>query len=161
MIKIAIDTSCLNVKKKCKYLNILDKLYSKNKIEIISSTVLEKEQNDNPNSNWRNQYQKRINDLNKKHEVGRWGTSSWGQCLWGNENLSKQLIDIINPKTKNDIFDLWILETAIANKCDYFCTLNKKDFIYNGKKELIEKLGIKVRIPDNEFIQEIEQMLSQ
>jgi hypothetical protein len=45
------------------YLNMLDKLYSENKIEIISSTVIEKEQNKISDEKWKQKYKDRINEL--------------------------------------------------------------------------------------------------
>ena len=60
MIKIALDTSCLNVKKQNSIINELEDLEKQGKIILITSTVNEKEENtSNKNDFWRVKYKKK------------------------------------------------------------------------------------------------------
>ncbi|MBI3032471.1 hypothetical protein HYY69_03280 [Candidatus Woesearchaeota archaeon] len=158
MIKIALDTGCLNVKKKDLILNKLDELEGLGKIKLITSTVNEKEQIlTNQIETFRNTYLKIINNKEKILEGGRFDISTFDNCVFSDEKIIAELAKIFGkPKIdSNDFFDLWLLETAIIHKCDYFLTKNSNDFIVNGKKEAIEQLGIKVREPNQDFLNEL------
>ncbi|MBN1194477.1 MAG: hypothetical protein JXA08_03900 [Methanomicrobiaceae archaeon] len=159
MINIALDTSCLNVNHRNKTLNILEKLHKQNKITLKTSTVLEKEQNEtNKDPEWQSKYLSKIDELEKSFEIAIIGKSVIGQCVIGDEKICSILRAIfLNKSTNssNDFYDWWILTTALVQKCDYFITTNKRDFIENGRKEKIENLGIKVRCPDQNLIYEL------
>ena len=67
MIRIALDTSCLNANKRHCVLNQLEALDKSGKIQLITSTVNEKEQNkSNPSAEWKEKYRKEINSKVKK-----------------------------------------------------------------------------------------------
>ena len=54
---------------------------------------------------------------------------------------------------KNDVGHIY---SARLNHCDYFITNNPKDFIYNGKREKLEKiLNLKIRTSE-EFLDRFE-----
>ena len=158
-IKIALDTSCLNAKKEDSVLNKLEDLREKEIIELYTSTVNEKEQIEkNPNKKWREKYLKRINEEHKVLETGIWGKSKWGNFVWGNKNVNNILRDIFGKGNIIGNYDVWLLKTAIVHRCDYFLTLNSRHFIENGRREQIEKLGIKVREPNDDFLREVESV---
>ncbi len=159
MIKIGLDTSCLNVKGKNNTLNQLEALEAQGKIILVTSTVNEKEQiNTNTDEYWKDKYLKKINRKQKIFEVGRYGVSCYDQAVYADDQKCPQLEKIFSDK--KDFYDLWLLQTACMGECDFFLTLNLKDFIDNGKKEELEKLGIKVRIPDDDFLKEINEKLA-
>lgn len=161
MIKIALDSSCLNAKKGNDILNKLEELYSQGKILLITSTVNEREQNvTNKVEKWKSEYLKIINMREKLLEVGKWKISNWHGFVWGEgESIIKELVEIFphaDDFEHGDFYDMWFLETAITHKCDYFLTLNENHFIKNGKQEKILALGIKVRKPNNDFLLELK-----
>ena len=160
IIKIALDTSCLNVKKNHVILNELEQLDKKNFVLLTTSTVLVREQHEsNPNEIWRKKYLFKIDRLSKELEVGKYGISKYGQAVYGSKKVSNILSTILSDDPRLDN-DKWILHTAIVNKNHYFLTLNTKDFITDGKQEKIEKeLQIKIRTPDPDFLQELKQDL--
>lgn len=159
MIKIGLDTSCLNVKGKHDILNQLETLEKEGKITLITSTVNEKEQiNTNTSDYWKNKYLNKINQKEKISEVGRYGMSCYEQAVYADDKKCSQLEKIFSDK--KDFYDLWLLQTACMGECDFFLTLNSRDFIDNGKKETIEKIGIKIRIPDDNFFKEIKENLT-
>ncbi|EKD25986.1 MAG: hypothetical protein ACD_79C01416G0002 [uncultured bacterium] len=161
MTRIGLDTSCLNAKKTHTVLNELDVLEKNGKIKLITSTVHEKEQSSsNSNDFWKEKYKGRINQKEKVPEVGHYNISEFDNCVFGDRDISNKLEEIleINPESENDFYDLWLLETALAGDCEFFLTLNSKDFINNGKKEKLESLGIKIRLPNEEFINELKSI---
>ena len=82
MIRIALDTSCLNAKKKHPVLNRIEVLDELCKIQLVTSTVNEKEQqNTNPSAGWRKKYLEEINKKEKVLETGRFGISSFDEFV--------------------------------------------------------------------------------
>lgn len=159
MIKIGLDTSCLNAKGKHDILNKLEEIEKRGKITLITSTVNEKEQIDtNKNEYWQNKYLEKINQKQKIDEVGRYEISGYGQAVYADDEKCPKLEKLFPDK--KDFYDLWLLQTCVIGKCDFFLTLNSQDFINNNKKEELEKIGIKIRIPDNDFIIEINKNLT-
>ena len=159
MVKIGLDTSCLNVKGKHNILNKLENLGKKSKILLITSTVNEKGQEiSNKNDFYKSKYLEKINQKEKIFEVGRYGISRFGKAVFGDDNKCNEL-DKLFPD-KKDFYDLWLLQTACTGKCDYFLTLNSRDFIDNVKKEKIENLAIKIRLPNEEFLDELNEIIS-
>ncbi len=155
-MRIALDTSCLNVNGRSNALNKLEALEREGRIALIVSTVNEKEQRQSNDSQaWKQRYLDKLEQKGMVPEVGYWDLSLWG-ALWADEDIHRALRAIFgphqNPREK-DWYDFWLLETAIANKCDVFLTLNTRDFVDGTRRERIETLGIKVRTPE-EFILE-------
>lgn len=157
MIRIAVDTCCLNARKHHRILNKLDRLYADGKVELLVSRVNQRDVSA-ASATTRDMYLGRIKRLKFMYETAYWGMSVWGGSVVGNMRVHQSLIDIFTDGGQhkmNDFWDFWLLETAIANRCDYFLTLNKKHFIDGGRQERIEALGIKVREPDSQFLTEI------
>lgn len=160
MIKIALDSSCLNARKEHNILNKLENLEKSGKIKLVTSTVNEKEQCEkNPSTEWRERYLKIINNKHKVLETGRFDISTYDNCVYGSDEANRILKEIFPNPSNNDFFDLWLLETALVHKCDYFLTLNAKDFIEGSRKEKIEGLGIKVREPNEDFLQKLSSLI--
>jgi len=159
MLKIALDTSCLNIKQGNSVLNQLEELHQRGEIELVTSSVLEREQKNNLNSDCREKYLEKIEFLSKKLEVAVVDQSRVGQCVTCDSMLNERLKEIILEKQtskSNDFYDYWILLTSVIHGCNYFMTTNTTDFIKNDKQERIEELGIKVRTPyDDSIIDEI------
>ncbi|MFW9995039.1 MAG: hypothetical protein ACFFD4_23580 [Candidatus Odinarchaeota archaeon] len=159
MLKIALDTGCLNVKGKHPILNELEQLEKDGHLEITTSSVLEREQMEkNVMQEWRDRYLSKINKHSKEYEVMIIGRSEIGKAVLGSERVRDIIESTIQSDPKND-YDKWILHTAIVNQNDYFLTLNPNDFINNGKQERLETLGILIREPDNAFLDELKQKL--
>ncbi len=165
MIKIALDTGCLNANKRHIVLNRLDELEKQGKIKLVTSTVNEREAEKNPDQSFRDKYLHIINSKDTKFgEAGRFDCSAFDIGVFGSEEISDGLEKVlkrgsISDIKPNDWFDFWLLETAITNDCDYFLTTNSRHFIDNGKREMIEELGILVRIPDDNFLKELERLI--
>ena len=159
MIKIALDSSCLNVKKTHPVLNELNTLEEERKIQFFTSTVNSREQADtNEQVEYREKYLKRIRETNQKPEVGLYGFSFFGTAVYGDASVTKGMENIFGQFEKlsdNNLYDAWLLITAIAHGCDYFLTKNTKHFVDQGRQTKIELLGIKVRLPNEQFLEEL------
>ncbi|NMB66885.1 hypothetical protein GYA25_02400 [Candidatus Woesearchaeota archaeon] len=164
MISIALDNSCLNLRKKQEVLNKLDQLYVKNKILLNCSRVNEIEQlKTQKNKDYLNKYISIITEKKNLIESGRLGISKFGDFLFSKKNLNYNLRKIFSKNSDlidSDYFDIWLLETAILNKQDFFVTLNTNHFIKDGKKESIESLGIKIREPNKDFLKELNGLIN-
>ncbi len=163
MILVALDTSCLNAKQTNLVLNALDELEKAGTVKTVTSTVNSREQvATNLREEYREKYLKRIAEKGPKPEVGYWGESSWGGCVYGDKTVADDLVEIFGGQaalSRSNFFDIWLLQTAIAHRCQYFLTTNKRDFIEGGRKERIEALGIKVREPNDNFLVELQGFL--
>lgn len=165
-IKIAIDTNCLNTKKKSNtpekiILNELESLWETGKIELITTTVHETEQmKSNPNH-----CQRHLKTINKKHKVSetmrypiKLGISVFSD-LHKDNKLGKIFKDW-QKESPNNFIDFHMLETAIHHKCDYFLTMDKKAFLKNEKRKTeIEKMGIQLRYPEQVFLENLLKQL--
>jgi hypothetical protein len=141
MLKIALDTSCLNIKQRNSVLNQLEELYKSGSIELVTSSVLERDQKNNLHSDFKKQYLKKIESLSKKLEVAVVGKSCVGQCVTCDSILSENLMAIIlgnQTQKESDYRDYWILLTALTHGCHYFITANTKDFI-----KMVNKKGLR------------------
>lgn len=141
-------------------MNRLEELHHMGRIQLVVSTVNSREQEEsNPDQAWKEKYKKKISEKEIKPEVAMWDVSSWDTPVWGDEEVNSILKSIF--QTTKLSYDQWLLETALAHDCDYFLTLDSKDFIKNGKKERIEALSIKVRKPDESFMEELSKLLGE
>jgi tRNA(Ser,Leu) C12 N-acetylase TAN1 len=157
MLKIAIDTCCLNSKKQINCLNDLFELEKQKKLQIITTNALEK---DHPSGKIQKKYLNEINRHEKKNESMVWGTSCWGNSDWTDSQIAIGVKEIMKKTTeKNNDFNDWhIIISVINNSCDYFITFNKKDFINNDKQDKFEDI-IKVRLPNENTLKEIKNNL--
>ncbi|MBA7492641.1 hypothetical protein ES702_03191 [subsurface metagenome] len=163
MIKIALDTSCLNANKRHFVLNQLEALHASGKIQLITSTVNEKEQDaTNLREDWRKKYLKEINSKVKILETGKLGISSFGECVFASEEINTKLRKILPQRNLDGKvwYDFWLLETAVTVKCDFFLTMDTNHFIENGiGKKLEIELGIRTREPNQEFLNELNEKI--
>jgi tRNA(Ser,Leu) C12 N-acetylase TAN1 len=157
MLKIAIDTCCLNSKKQINCLNELFELEKQKKLQIITTNALEK---DHPSGKIQPKYIKEIDSHKKEKESMLGGISDWGSSNWTDSKIALKVEEIMKKSTnkKNDFNDWHIIISVINNSCDYFITFNKKDFINNDKQDKFEDI-IKVRLPNENTLKEIKNNL--
>jgi hypothetical protein len=59
----------------------------------------------------------------------------------------------------NDHINLCLMTDHAKSKGEFFVTLDPEKFIKNGKKEKLEKLNVKVRMPTPEFFEELDTLV--
>lgn len=164
MVKVALDTGCLNARGKHPELNKLDELEKEGKITLSTSSTSRREQIETQKDPvWLDKYEKRIDELQEDNEPAMVGVSRVGMSQVASNSVPQLVEDLKKicfpgkKLSKNDINDIEHLASAIENSADVFVTMNKKDMIDNGKREEIEKYGIKVRQPNQALIDELSK----
>jgi len=168
VVRISLDSGCLNVKHKHPILNKLRKLEEQERIEIFSSGTVWREQTrpEIPN-NYRTRYQKRLEETKPVSETTVFPFSFKSGARFVNEESEQKIEQITkicfpnkswNELTENEKNDVRALEAHAFAGLDYFLTLDKKDFVINGKKEELEEKGIFVREPNDAFIEELKML---
>jgi hypothetical protein len=143
--RITLDTSCLNVKKRDHYLNILEDWASEGLIRIQRSGALIKEL-------------KGQGRIDKAYSIdlhpSGWvlGESALGvDTVLGGPDMEDQLRTVLFPTTKiltkNQEYDVEHLRSHVLAGGDAFVTRNPKDFAVRGKQETLATLGIWVFDP--------------
>lgn len=168
VVRLSLDSSCLNTKKKHPILNILDELEKDGKIEIFVSTSIWREQVETQqNPEWQRKYLKRIAKMKSIYEIGFLGTMYLGHARLAGDDAFQRLIKLAQicfpNKTwetinSNEFNDVMALEAHAFFKLDFFVTLNINDFIANGKRERLSEQQIEVREPNDDFIKELEKL---
>lgn len=163
IVKIALDTSCLNVKRKNLILNLVEQMEQEGKVVLVTSTVNEKEQlASNQDLRWQKEYLEKINRENKSFEVGRYGLSGYGSAVYGdarNKDILDKALGEYSGQKQSDQFDRWLIETAIVAGVDYFLTMNSNDFIVKDMQAKLEVSGIKIREPNENFLRELQNLI--
>jgi hypothetical protein len=113
-------------------------------------------------------FEEELKSVPKLKEVGVWGESKWGECVWGGDEISDKLdktIDIISNKSmpkkrdnltdgqKRILRDAMIFEAHIRNDGNIFITNDKKAFINDGRRKKLEKEFGTIILTKEEFIE--------
>jgi len=170
VVRISLDSSCLNIWHQHRILNKLRKLEEQRKIEVFSSGTVWREQiRPEIKDPYRERYQKRLEETKPISETTIFPFSFKGGVRFVTEESQRkigQIAKICFPNkswselTENEKNDVRALEAHAYAGLDYFLTLNENDFIINGKKERLEEMGILVREPNDAFIKDLEMLFS-
>ncbi len=161
MIRISLDTGCIPVKdNKMKVLfNELKRLESRKLIilEVVNPVIREISKG-NKQSNTKIKRLTEAKKLTKKMETGRYGISTYDNCVYGDEEIINEVESII-PEEED--YDKWIIESVLIDKPDYFVTNNINHFIKNGKQERIKRrFNLEVRALNEEFLEELKKKIN-
>lgn len=170
MIKIALDSSCLNAYGKLPLINKLQQLEKDQKVEFYVPSSVWVEQITTQSPKHLPNYLKRIKESIEILELATVGRARIGKARIGiTERVSiiNQINSICFPSLEwsdlsySQITDVLSIEACIAFNIDYFLTLDKKHMIDRGRKKALEELGIKVRYGrDASFLKEISVRLA-
>jgi hypothetical protein len=127
---VTIDTNCFTVRDKHMVVRALEKFHEDKKIRLHTPEHM----ND----------QEKLKKLDMKlyHQIKE-------ICFPG---IAHSEINV------NDHTNLCLLTEHAKSKGHFFVTLEPDKFIRHGKQEQLEKLKIKVRMPDMEFFEELDTM---
>lgn len=175
--KVTLDTCCLInfLEKEDEAVRKIIDFYRQGMIDVKVTTRVEFDQITNKNE------EKKEAVLNFAEEIGiipsvfRYGISKHGSISdhsgdgYGSiesvrmEQRLKEIMfpgiefDEFNDRTKNRIADVDHLLAHIKKERDFFITSNTKDFIRNGKKEILKsEFGVEILTPE-EFVRNVIQ----
>lgn len=168
--RLSLDSCCLNVKGKDPYLNQIFNLAKVGLIELYASERVRSEQSGQKVTlKYRRLYQKRFEETKSISDLSffplNFGKDGVRFIDENSSNMLKELCEICFPGqpwknlTDNQKNDVRILEAHVSRGLDYFLTKNPNDFIKKGKKENLERLGINVREPNEEFLRELKDRI--
>ncbi|MGD0613272.1 MAG: hypothetical protein ABSB41_17375 [Anaerolineales bacterium] len=143
--KITIDTSCINVKKQDRYLNILENWADEGFIQIQMSSALIEELEGRERRD-------KAYSIDLHPPVFILDESALdGDAVLAGPDMEEQLRNVLFPTTKiltkNQEYDVEHLRSHVLTGGDAFVTRNPKDFIVRGKQETLATLGIWVFDP--------------
>jgi hypothetical protein len=170
VIRISLDSACLNVKHKDHILNEIEALEKQGKVELYSSLTVQREQTrPKIKSEFRIRYEKRMEETKRLSETTIFPFSLERDDLSASRFVtpeSKQRIEQImkicfpnqswNKLRDEDKTDVRILEAHAYAGLDYFLTKNTRHFIKYGRQNKLEEMGIFVREPDEAFKEELK-----
>jgi hypothetical protein len=168
VVKIGLDSGCLNAWHRDENLNFLDDLKENGKIEIFVPSSISREQAETQPPKWREFYLDRIDQFEESYEIGFLGSAYLGHFRLAGDDALPRLQTIaqicfqkpLESLDSSESIDAMALEASVASGLDFFLTKDKGHFIDYGRKEKLLALGIKVRESNEEFIEEIQKLLA-
>ena len=171
MIDITLDSSCLNIKKRDEFLNIIWRFASENIIRLYTPESVQGEQTrPEIRPDYSKRYRERILQTQPISDTTTFPIS-FGRigARFVDSEITERIKTIaticfpdveFEKLNQNQLFDVRHLEAAQYIETDYFVTLNSKDMIINGRQEQLLEIGIAVREPKEQFIIELGERIS-
>ncbi len=154
MVKITIDTSLINVRGRHGAMNILEKMHGQGKIELVGAQRLVDEVRPHPKQPEADHKVSTIRNISEPVVLGH---SCFGSAYLAKDggpqfdDIASILFPGRDPRSlcSNKSNDVMHMLGHSYSDSDYFLTDDKKDFIANGRRELLRaRYGIVVMTPD-------------
>jgi hypothetical protein len=150
-VKIMLDTSCLNRRKKLPTINELEKLEKQGIVKLSFHSYVEQENLKHYNPKFREAWLRKSIEHPSPYFFPSDSDFETNENVFDLE-IERKIIDILFPNRKldkkltdNDWIDIFALIEFARSGYDFFITLDLGDFIKENKKDELEKIGIKVR----------------